>query len=58
MFSRHITVEHTDTGEEFEEDADILIAARGNLNEFKWPDIKGLESFKGKLMHSAAWDET
>jgi hypothetical protein len=22
----------------------------------QWPDIEGLRSFAGKIMHSAAWD--
>ncbi len=35
---------------------DILVSASGVLNSWKYPDIPGLDSFKGKLMHSAAWD--
>ncbi|KAJ6172566.1 cyclohexanone monooxygenase [Penicillium chermesinum] len=35
---------------------DILISASGVLNSWKYPDIPGLEGFKGKLMHSANWD--
>jgi len=26
------------------------------LNEYKLPNIPGLESFKGEVMHSAAWN--
>lgn len=26
-------------------------------SNWKWPDIPGLHSFKGKLLHSAAWDK-
>ncbi|KAF9057793.1 hypothetical protein BJ165DRAFT_1605518 [Panaeolus papilionaceus] len=36
----------------------ILVNASGALNAWKWPEIPGIESFKGKLMHSAQWDET
>lgn len=35
---------------------DILISGSGILNSWKYPDIPGLDAFKGKLMHSAAWD--
>ena len=34
-----------------------MISARGALNNIKWPEIEGLDSFKGKIVHSAAWDE-
>jgi cation diffusion facilitator CzcD-associated flavoprotein CzcO len=36
--------------------ANILIAAPGGLSEPKLPDIPGIESFKGKIFHSARWD--
>jgi cation diffusion facilitator CzcD-associated flavoprotein CzcO len=35
---------------EFEETCDLLLHATGILNNFKWPDIEGLNSFKGKLV--------
>ncbi|RMJ03531.1 hypothetical protein CDV36_014938 [Fusarium kuroshium] len=34
----------------------FMITASGILNNWKWPDIPGLHSFNGKLMHSAAWE--
>lgn len=43
---------------EFEEKCDLLLHATGILNNFKWPDIKGLEKFKGKTIRkylTAAW---
>lgn len=46
-----------ETGESFEDTANILISAKGGLNQISWPKIKGLKSFGGKLMHSGAWDE-
>lgn len=53
-----LEVERTDTGEVFrEDDVDVVIAARGLLNEPSWPDVAGLDQFKGKLMHSAEWDD-
>jgi len=35
---------------EFEEKCDLLLHATGILNNFKWPDIEGLEKFKGKVV--------
>ncbi|KAH8654484.1 flavin-binding monooxygenase-like protein [Tricladium varicosporioides] len=40
---------------EFEEKCDLLLHATGILNNFKWPEIKGLEKFKGKTIHTARW---
>ncbi|OQD79940.1 hypothetical protein PENANT_c041G06287 [Penicillium antarcticum] len=37
---------------------DVLVNAGGILNAWRWPAIPGLHDFKGKLVHSAAWDET
>ncbi|KAJ5626335.1 hypothetical protein N7510_002644 [Penicillium lagena] len=42
----------------FIDECDMFIYAGGNLNNWKWPDIKGLHDFEGKLLHSAAWDES
>jgi cation diffusion facilitator CzcD-associated flavoprotein CzcO len=51
-----ISIKDMDTGKVFEEVAEIFINAGGVLNSWKWPNIKGLHDFKGKLMHSAAYD--
>lgn len=53
---RSVNIENLKTSEKFVDEADVLIAARGLLNDFKWPDIEGLRSFQGKLTHSASWD--
>ncbi|BCS25444.1 flavin-containing monooxygenase [Aspergillus puulaauensis] len=42
----------------FEDKCDVFINAGGVLNNWKWPDIDGFDKFKGKLIHSAAWDES
>lgn len=53
-----IQVQKTDSGETFEEDdVDVLIAARGLLNEPSWPNVPGLDKYRGKLLHSAEWDD-
>lgn len=41
----------------FEDEAEFFINAGGVLNNFKWPNIKGLDRFRGKLMHSAQYEE-
>lgn len=46
------------SGEYPEDSADVLMTGTGLLNEWKWPSIPGLQSFKGQLLHSANWDET
>ncbi|RYP18538.1 hypothetical protein DL767_009812 [Monosporascus sp. MG133] len=46
-----------DTGEAFEDDADVLVLAKGNLSDPAWPNVPGLKSFKGEVMHSALWNE-
>ena len=38
--------------------ARVLVAGPGPLAEPKVPDIPGLDSFEGKLMHSARWDHS
>jgi cation diffusion facilitator CzcD-associated flavoprotein CzcO len=40
-----------------EDCAEFFINAGGVLNNWKWPEIPGLHDFKGKLMHSAHYEE-
>ena len=53
----HVRIEQLDTGMIIEDTADVFVIGIGALNEWKWPDIKGLKDFKGPLLHSANWDE-
>lgn len=46
------------TGRESDDFCNILVNAGGILNSWRWPAIPGLESFKGKLVHTANWDES
>ncbi|PWW77715.1 FAD/NAD(P)-binding domain-containing protein [Tuber magnatum] len=39
------------------DECDIFINASGILNKWKWPSIKGINSFKGHLVHSAKWED-
>ncbi|KAL3442780.1 FAD/NAD(P)-binding domain-containing protein [Aspergillus insuetus] len=38
--------------------AEILVSCHGSLNEWRYPDIPGVQDFQGKLMHSASWDSS
>ncbi|KKY20773.1 putative steroid monooxygenase [Phaeomoniella chlamydospora] len=48
-------IENLATGETFQDYAHFFINASGYLNNWKWPDIAGLQDFQGDLMHSASW---
>lgn len=40
------------------DEAEVIINACGFLNNWKWPEITDLKSFKGHLVHSARWDDS
>lgn len=42
---------------EWEDECDLLLYATGILNNYKWPKIKGMEKFKGRVVHTAVWPE-
>ena len=52
-----VEVHNRITGQVNYDSADVLLSAIGGLNQWKWPDIPGLHSFKGSLLHSAAWPD-
>ncbi len=35
-----------------------VINAHGPVNRWKWPDIAGLDTFRGVKVHTATWDES
>lgn len=41
----------------FDDSCDVLISATGFLSHWRWPEIGGLQSFKGHLVHSADWKD-
>lgn len=43
-------------GKDYTVTSDFLVSAVGQLNVPKYPDIKSLDTFNGKSMHSARWD--
>lgn len=51
-------IRRLDDGTIFEDSCDVLISARGLLNTKQWPKIEGFETYKGEVMHSAAWNSS
>ena len=45
-----------DDWEEFQDTADVLFTGVGALSRWDWPDIEGLETFAGQVIHSAHWE--
>ena len=54
---RRVKVHNIKTDEVFEDTANVVISAKGGLNQIMWPRIKGFGDYKGKLIHSGQWDE-
>ncbi|RDL35489.1 Uncharacterized protein BP5553_07420 [Venustampulla echinocandica] len=52
----NLDVEELSSGKIFKDWCHFLINGSGVLNNWKWPDIPGIHSFHGELVHSAAWD--
>ncbi|HLP52355.1 MAG TPA: NAD(P)/FAD-dependent oxidoreductase [Chitinophagales bacterium] len=46
----------TEKGEKYS--AKVIISCSGGLSQPMYPDIKGLNDFKGQMFHSAKWDNT
>ncbi|CAD6591305.1 MAG: hypothetical protein ASARMPRED_005303 [Alectoria sarmentosa] len=53
-----VTIEDAISGQTLEDSCDILIQAAGYLNNWAWPDIRGLDKLKGTMLHTAKWDNT
>ncbi|GAB7353351.1 hypothetical protein MBLNU459_g3836t1 [Dothideomycetes sp. NU459] len=52
-----VKIKDVPSGAVFDDYCDILINAGGILNAWRWPAIPGLQNFKGKLLHTANYDE-
>jgi 4-hydroxyacetophenone monooxygenase len=50
-----LTVFHTDTQQTTTEYARVVIAAAGHLNQAKYPNLEGIDSFAGESIHSTQW---
>ncbi|KAG9228833.1 hypothetical protein BJ875DRAFT_219608 [Amylocarpus encephaloides] len=55
--SWRLKVENLQTKEVFDDSCQFLLDASGILNNWKWPDIPGLNTFKGDLLHTANWPD-
>ncbi|KAL2862443.1 flavin-containing monooxygenase [Aspergillus lucknowensis] len=42
---------------EIEDDCDLLIGAYGILSRWDFPDIPGVDTFKGSMIHTAGWPD-
>ncbi|UPL03722.1 hypothetical protein LCI18_014656 [Fusarium solani-melongenae] len=56
LFNSKWKVEVNQNGTVIKDEADVLVNGSGILHKWRWPEIKGLDSFKGRRLHSAAWD--
>ncbi|CAI7650847.1 unnamed protein product [Penicillium glandicola] len=54
----NLQIQDLESSTTFTDRCDVVIQATGALNNWKWPNIPGLQEFKGKLMHSASWDNS
>ncbi|KAL3492479.1 hypothetical protein BJX62DRAFT_106492 [Aspergillus germanicus] len=52
------TFQDTISGEIITREAPVVISAIGTLDRPLIPEIKGSETFQGKMFHSARWDDT
>lgn len=52
----HITLENTQTREQWQDWAHCLVNGTGILNSWRWPDIACFNDFQGPRIHSAAWN--
>lgn len=51
-----VTLENTETADQMMVvKCDVLVSAVGRLNNWKLPDIKGLDGFLGPVLHTANW---
>ncbi|KAI0970307.1 hypothetical protein F4678DRAFT_136338 [Xylaria arbuscula] len=50
-----LSVQNLETGEEFRDHANFIVDASGILNNWKWPEVPGLDTFQGELIHTANW---
>ncbi|KAK4145439.1 putative sterigmatocystin biosynthesis monooxygenase stcW [Dichotomopilus funicola] len=50
-----LMVRNLETKEEFSDSATFLVDGTGILNNWKWPTVEGLDTFQGRLVHTAQW---
>ncbi|KAK3900346.1 hypothetical protein C8A05DRAFT_36022 [Staphylotrichum tortipilum] len=52
-----VTVQDLASGQTFEDSAEVVLNCAGVLNRWKWPAIEGLQSFRGKLVHTGNYPQ-
>lgn len=52
----HVTIEDEKTRTESVVDAEVVVSCTGILEQPRYPDIEGVDNFKGEMMHSARWN--
>jgi len=50
-------VSEGETSDTFIEECDVFVNAGGFFNNWKWPNVKNRESYRGRLLHTAYWPE-
>lgn len=50
-------VSEGETSNSFQDECDVLINCSGFFNNWRWPKVAHRETFKGSLLHTAAWPE-
>jgi cation diffusion facilitator CzcD-associated flavoprotein CzcO len=51
-----LTIKDMKTGEEFKDEAPIIVNASGILSQPKMPDLPGMKEFEGRILHTARYD--
>jgi hypothetical protein len=57
IIARKVTVENLKTREISVDEADVVVSARGTLNDVSWPKVDGFSDLTIPTMHSAIWDD-
>jgi len=52
------TVKAVRDGQEVSYEANAIILSVGVLSRPRWPNVEGMDTFDGPVLHSAAWDES
>ncbi|PCG89354.1 Hypothetical protein PENO1_105180 [Penicillium occitanis (nom. inval.)] len=52
-----LTIKNESSGEILSESCHFLFNGGGYLNHWKWPNIEGLRTFNGDLVHTANWTD-
>lgn len=48
---------NNDPSDTFDDYGDYFLHGGGVLNNWRWPQIRGLDEFQGPLLHTARWDD-